>query len=208
MQPSWLQCALLIYSQTYHQKNQLGPKQTPFWLNKNQIAGKNIKRELVVLAWVRSQRTNEISPADIIFKSQPHIFRCELMSFDCLHYLWLWSHLGIWHIKDSTLDLFALENYLFLQVMTCSCRCHNCSFLYSPASLSSVTFRAAKCQSGSAHWLLPQDRILHNRRPSLTTVSWTGLTGSTIFPNDIYYQVSSRTILGRGRCRNTLKAWF
>lgn len=104
MQLSWLQCALLIYSQACHQKNQLGPNQTPFWLNKNQIANKNIKRELVVLAWVRSQKMNEINPAAIVLKSQSHIFRCQLMSFDCLHYPWLWSHLGIWHIKNSTLD--------------------------------------------------------------------------------------------------------
>lgn len=88
-----------------------------------------------------------------------------------------------------------LENNLFLQVMTHSCRYHNCSFLCSPSSLSSGIFCAAMCQSSSAYWFLPQDHILHGHCPSLATISCMGLTGSTVFPKDIYYQVSSRAIV-------------
>lgn len=76
MQLSWLQCALLRYSHAHHQKNQLGPKQTLFWHNEYQTANKNIKRELVALAWVRSQKMNEINPSAIVLKSQSHIFWC------------------------------------------------------------------------------------------------------------------------------------
>lgn len=195
MQLSWLQCALLIYSQACHQKNQLGPNQIPFWINKNQIANKNIKRELVVLAWVRSQKMNEINPAAIVLKVNLIFFGAN--SWVLTAYI-THDYGVIWESDISKIQLwifFPLENNLFLQVMTHSCRYHNCSFLCSPSSLSSGIFCAARCRSSSAYWLLPQDHILHGHCPSLATISCMGLTGSTVFPKGIYYQVSSRAII-------------